>query len=511
MSGELGTGQTAGTAQDESLPHDPLGATVVIAERPTARPPREYRFPRFTRFTLSNGLRVRAAHLDGRRLVSVRLVVEGGAADEPSELAGVTSIVAAGLLGGTHRKPAARFLEEAEALGAELQAEAGWHVLTASLEVPRAELSSALALLAEMVGEPAFPEREVDRLRGERVNDLAQARGDPKRRADLVFNEAIYAPGAAYGRPLNGTRASLDAITTDAVRARHASIARPERADIVVAGDLSGYGLAAELERAFGSWQAAGAHSLAGNRSGAATVASDAPNPAPRRVLMVDRPGSPQTELRIGHVGLARSTPDYFVVTVMTAILGGLFNSRLQQRLRDERGYTYGVTSSFELRRRAGPFAVRTAVQADATATAVEDALREIERIRSQPVTQPELSGARQFLSGTFPLRFAVSDQVSAGIAELIALQLPDDEFDKYRPGLEAVTAADVQAAAGHIRPNDATIVAVGDARKASGLQDLLGEMAVVGDEEMGERASVASDGRRHSSGPGSRPPTALY
>jgi zinc protease len=362
-----------------------------------------------------------------------------------------------------------------------------------------------------MVDQPAFPEREVERLRGERVNDLAQARGDPKRRADLVFNEAIYAPGAAYGRPLNGMRASLDAITTEAVRARHASIARPERADIVVAGDLSGYGLETELERAFGSWQAADARGLTEDRSGGASVASDAPNPAPPRVLIVDRPGSPQTELRIGHAGLARSTADYHAVTVMIAILGGLFNSRLQQRLRDDRGYTYGVTSSFELRRRAGPFAVRTAVQADATAAAVEDALREIERMRSQPVTQPELTGARQFLGGTFPLRFAVSDQVSAGIAELVALQLPDDEFDKYRPGLEAVTAADVQAAAGHIRPDAATIVAVGDARKASGLRDLLGEIAVVGDEEMGERASVASDGRRDISGRVSGPPTALY
>jgi zinc protease len=510
VSSEPGSGQALGTPQ-ESLKHDLSAATVVIAERPTAPRPREYRFPRFARFALGNGLRARAAQLDGRRLVSVRLVVEGGAAEEPAELAGITSIVASGLLGGTHGKPAPRFLEEAETLGAELQAEAGWHVLTASLEVPRTELPSALALLAEMVGEPAFPDREVERLRGERVNDLAQARGDPKRRADLVFNEAIYAPGAAYGRPLNGTRTSLEAITSEAVRARHAKIARPERAAIVMAGDFSGYDLETELERSFGSWRAADPPGQAEDGAGAASVASDAHNSAPPRVLIVDRPGSPQTELRIGHVGLSRSTVDYHAVMVMNAILGGLFNSRLQQRLRDDRGYTYGVTSSFELRRRAGPFAVRTAVQADATAAAVDDALRQIEQIRTQPVTEPELSGARQFLVGTFPLRFAVSDQVSAGIAELVALQLPDDEFDNYCPGLEAVTAGDVQAAAGHIRPDSATIVAVGDARKASGLRDLLGEIAVVGDDESGERGGVSSDGRGAISGRGAKPPTPSY
>jgi zinc protease len=178
---------------------------------------------------------------------------------------------------------------------------------------------------------------------------------------------------------------------------------------------------------------------------------------------MLDRPGAPQTELRIGHVGLPRRTADYFGLQVMVAILGGLFNSRLQKLLRDERGYTYGVTASFDLRRRAGPFAIRTAVQADASGDAVRLTLEELRRIRSEPVTDAELAEAREYLTGSFALRHATSTQVAGAVAELVVQGLPDDELDRYRAGIAAVDAGQVMAAAQHIDPDAVTVLAVGD------------------------------------------------
>ena len=184
-----------------------------------------------------------------------------------------------------------------------------------------------------------------------------------------------------------------------------------------------------------------------------------------RFVRVVHRPGSVQTEIRIGHVGLRRRIPDFHAVSVTGAILGGLFNSRLMMKLREEKGYTYGAHAPFDLRRAPGPFAARAAVNTEVTVPAILDTLAELERIRDDAVTDAELRAARDYLVGVFPLRFETPGPVVGAIAGLVIHELPDDELDRYRPGIEAVTAADVLAAArSHIRPEAAAVVLVGDA-----------------------------------------------
>jgi zinc protease len=172
---------------------------------------------------------------------------------------------------------------------------------------------------------------------------------------------------------------------------------------------------------------------------------------------------------------LRRQIPDYHAVVVMQTILGGLFNSRLQRLLREERGYTYGIGAGFEFRRAEGPFAVRTAVETDVTAPALGDILRELRGIRSAPVARSELEEARDYLVGVFPLRFDTSSQVAAAIAGLVLHRLPDDELDRYRPAVAAVTARQVLAAAdSHIQPADLSVAIVGDAARVEpGLREL--------------------------------------
>jgi zinc protease len=202
--------------------------------------------------------------------------------------------------------------------------------------------------------------------------------------------------------------------------------------------------------------------------------------------VVVDRPGSPQSEVRVGHLGLPRRIPDFHALSVLNAILGGLFNSRLNELLREVRGYTYGINSSFDFRRHAGPFAVRCAVQTEVTVPALEDILGELQRIRETPVAEHELTIARDYLVGVFPLRFETAGQVAAAIGGLVTFGLPDDELDRYRPAITAVTAEHVsEAARRHIRPDEASIVIVGDAARfepslrAAGL----GEVTVLRDE----------------------------
>ena len=463
----------------------------VLDRRPLPGPPRDYTFPRSHRSRLANGLTLIEVPIPGRPLLAAELVIEGGGASEAPELAGVTALAARALSEGTEERDANAFVEATERLGAAISAGASWEVVNSSLVVPRRHLEPGLALLAEMTLAPLFPTTEVERLQAQRLNDLLQAAADPGRRVERAFAEALYAPGAAYRRPLGGDEETVPRLDRAALVARQAALVRPAAATLIVAGDLAGLDVGGFVERSFGSWS--GSHDAAASRvgtgssSGAAEglpeLAADAAVMAGRRIVLVDRPGSAQSEVRVGHVGLPRRIPDFHAVTVMQTILGGLFNSRLQRLLREERGYTYGIGAGFAFRRAAGPFAVRTAVQTAVTVPALRDILGVLEGLATEPPTEAELATARDYLVGVFPLRFEDADRVAGALGELVAMGLAADELDRYRPSVAAVTADDVVRASAHVRPAEAAIVLVGDAERiaddlaASGLGPL--EMVV--------------------------------
>jgi zinc protease len=429
----------------------------VVAERPTPATPRPYDFPEVLRQELSNGLTLLMADLPGRPLVSATVILRNGAADEPPEDAGATVLAARALSEGTERYDAIGLVEAAERLGASLHAEAGWDALSAGVEVPRDRLEPAFELLAEMVLHPTFPEAEVDRLRDERLNDLLQARADPRRRADEAYIETIYAPSSPYHRPAGGTRETVEGLTAEHLRRAYERGLDPARATLVVAGDIGGIDVPGIAERLLGSWSS--------SPSAAAPAPIDDRGALTERLVrVIHRPGSVQTEIRIGHPGLSRRIPDFHAVSVMSAILGGLFNSRLNMRLREEKGYTYGAGAGFDLRRAAGPFTARAAVNTEVTVAAIEEFLTELTRMRETPVTGDELRTARDYLVGVFPLRFETAGAVGGALGGLAVHELPLDELIGYREGIEAVGVDDVAAAAGHVDVERASIVLVGDA-----------------------------------------------
>jgi zinc protease len=434
---------------------------VVVAERPTPGEPRPFQFPRFERRQLSNGLSVIAVDLPGRALVTASLVLPSGAVDEPQEQGGVTSLMARALTEGTKHHDAIGLTEAAERLGASLHAEAGWDGMSVSIDVPAERLGQALALVAEDASEPTFPAADVERMRDERLNDLLQAKADPRRRADDAFVNTIYAPGVPYGRPSGGTEATVPGLDSAAVAALHARRFDPARMTLIVGGDLRGLDggdVWSIAESRFRGWAA-----NPDAESPKKPVITAARNE--RIVRVIHRPGSVQTEIRIGHVGVPRLIPDFHAVSVMSAILGGLFNSRLNRKLREEKGYTYGAGAGFDMRRGPGPFAMRAAVNTEVTIPAIQDSLAELARMREAPPTTDELQLARDYLVGVFPLRFETPPAVVAAIAGLVIHGLPWDELDRYRPAIEAVTDADVGSVASrHIRPDELAIVLVADA-----------------------------------------------
>ncbi|HET7703247.1 MAG TPA: pitrilysin family protein [Candidatus Limnocylindrales bacterium] len=429
----------------------------VVAERPTPGTPRPYDFPDVDRSRLANGLSLAIVNLPGRPLVSASLVLRNGAADEPDGDGGATVLAARALSEGTERYDAIELIEAGERLGAALHAEAGWDAMSIGVDVPASRLEPALELLAEVALHPTFPESEVERLRDERLNDLLQAEADPRRRADEVFSATIYSGGSPYRRPSGGTRDTVEGLDAGRLRAAYQRGLDPARATLIVGGDLTGIDVVAIADRLLGGW---------GATYGAAATGSIVAESAVRErfVRLIHRPGSVQTEIRVGHVGLPRRIADFHALSVMGAILGGLFNSRLNAKLREEKGYTYGAGAGFDLRRAAGPFAARAAVNTEVTVPAIADILAELDRIRETDVTDAELRAARDYLVGVFPLRFETPGPVVGALAGLAIHELPDDELARYRPAIEAVTAEGVRAAAQHIRPAEAAIVLVGDA-----------------------------------------------
>ncbi|HEX2222515.1 MAG TPA: pitrilysin family protein, partial [Candidatus Limnocylindria bacterium] len=358
--------------------------------RPPGGAPRPYRFPHFERHRLANGLTVWVVPLPDRGMVSVHLLADAGASAEEEERGGVAALTAQLLVTGTRRLDAAAFAQETERLGVDISSESGWDSARAAFgALPRA-LEPGLELLAEMVREPRLDEGEFERLRGERLNEILQARADPGRLADEMFVREIYASGSPYARSSGGLPETVADLSVDDVREMHTTRWAPDVAHLVVAGPVEAGAALRIAERVFPDWRGSGR----GHRE-ARVEARDG-----RRVVVVDRPGSVQSELRVGHVGIDRYDPAYFPALVMAALLGGVFGSRLNRRLREELGYTYGARAGFDPRRWRGPFAANAAVQTEVTVPAIRELLGQLDRIRESPADEGELREVRDFLVG---------------------------------------------------------------------------------------------------------------
>ncbi|HSK92463.1 MAG TPA: pitrilysin family protein [Candidatus Angelobacter sp.] len=429
----------------------------MTVTRPVAGAPRPYRFPDVIRHTLDNGLGVWIVPLAGRELVSVQLLTDAGAAAEEESRAGVAAWTAQALVTGTRRLDATAFAETTEALGIDVSSDSSWDSARAGFVALGEHLDAGLALLAEMVREPRFDAGELERLKSERLNDILQARADPARLADEAFLRQVYADDVPYARLSAGTPDSVEGLAIGDAGAFHADRYAPNVADLVIAGDVDPDAALAIAEAELGDWQGSGP----GHREIRAAARGG------RRVVLVDRPGSVQSELRVGHLGIHRAHPRYFPALVLGALLGGVFRSRLNMRLREELGYTYGARASFDPRRAPGPFMASTAVQTEVTADAVRELLAQLDGVRDAAPPDDELREVRDFLVGVFPLRFETTAGIAAAIEPMAVYDLPDDWWQTYRANLEAVRPSDVHDAARElVRPDELLILVTGDAER---------------------------------------------
>jgi predicted Zn-dependent peptidase len=390
-------------------------------------------------------------------MANAHLLVDAGAAAEDEAHGGVAALTAQLLVTGTRRLDASAFAEATERLGIEVSSESSWDSARAAFQSLPEHLEAGIALLGEMVREPRFDAGEFDRLKAERLADILQSRADPGRLADEMFLRHVYDASSPYRRLSAGIPETVGTLSREDVVQHHATHWTPGTGHLIVAGSFDPEAVMRAAQLRLGDWAGSGP----GHRSFEPRQAGG------RRVVIVDRPGSVQSELRIGHLGIERSSPRYFPALVMAAMLGGVFGSRLNLRLREELGYTYGARAGFDPRRAAGPFSAAAAVQTEVTADSIREMLGQLERIRQGAPELAELREVRDFLVGVFPLRFETTGGVAMAMEPLAVYGLPDDYWQTYRTHLEAVGPDDVLAAASDlIHPDQLLILLSGDASR---------------------------------------------
>ncbi len=437
-----------------------VGAAQTPLDRSVVPPPGAtpaYDFPNPEIHTLSSGLEVWVVERPDLPLVRLQLLLNAGALAEPESQSGLASLTAAMLTQGTVGRSATQIAEELDFLAISLDSNGGQEFATVALSTLARNLDPALDLFADVIVNPAFAADEWNRVQQARLVALLQGRDQPETLANQQFARLVFSRQHPLGRPVQGLPETVQALDPSLLRAFHERFYRPENAHLIAVGDVSAADLLPRLERVLSGWQ-----------RGAAPVVSLPDPPAHQestRVYVIDRPGATQSQIRIGHVGVERTHADYFPLLIMNMILGGQFTSRLNMNLREEKGYSYGAGSTFQMGRMAGSFVASAGVQTVVTAESVIEMMKEVREIRdARAPTAEEVAAARTSIIRREPLLLETNQQIANRLQVLIQYALPLDYFDRYTESIAAVTVEDVQRVAReYLHPDRFVIVVVGD------------------------------------------------
>jgi len=433
---------------------------------PAPGPEPEFHPPAPVTFELANGMKVVAIANRRLPLVSIQLVnpLAGGVHD-PADLKGLAALTADMLDESAGRWSALALAGETERLGADLSTSAGVEAAYVEMDTLATTLEPSLGLLAAVIASPSFTEADFDRVKGDRLSMIKRRRDRPASVASLLFDRLIFG-GHAYALPNSGTTEAVARITREDVVQFFGNHYTPERVTAIIVGDVDPEALREVLGATLGSWQPR-------------PIAPTEPNlllPRSRqpRLVVCDKPGAKQSAVRLGRIGLRRSDPRYFDAVVLNTVLGGSFTSRLNNRLREQLGYTYGVRSTFWFGRESGTWRVHTSMKTESTIDGIREALQMIARLRSEDIPAEELLRNRQNLVRQFPQDFESNAAVADSFAELVVHDLPLSWYGTYRAGIGTASATRArELAAGAWTEARLVVVVVGDLKKI--LTGLLG------------------------------------
>ena len=430
------------------------------ATAPKPGPERALILPKPAVFKLDNGLSVYLVERHALPIASAQFVTLAGAAGNPVDRPGLAGITAAMLTEGTGKRSADEIAIRAAMLGTNLGSSSNSDIAQLSVSVLKRNLGGGLELIADSAEHPAFLAKDLDRIRELRLTSLVEQEDNPIQLALRAGTLNLFGASSPYGYDALGTADSLKSITRDQIEGFYTSHYGPKSSLLVITGDVTPGEARQFAEAAFGKW----------NSAAMAPKVPPAPAPPQRRILLVDKPGSPQTALLAFGVGMERNSPDYPAVTVMNTMLGGLFSSRINMNLREAHGYTYGAFSFYWFYRGVGPFIAGARVRADVTAPAANELFKELESIHTTPLTDAELRMSKDSIIRSLPGSFESADSVNGQIQDLWTYSLPLNYYEKLPAQIEGVTSADAQqAAAKYVKPQNLLVIAVGDKSKIEG------------------------------------------
>jgi zinc protease len=439
-----------GTAQVESK--EPWRNTV-----PGPGPEAKAQLPSAKRSQLPNGMALYVVEAHHLPIVSANLVFRSGSAADPTDLPGLAGFTASMIDEGTMKRDALQIANEIYALGASLSTGTQTDGSNASIRALKQNTAAAMAILSDVVQNPAFPEKEVERVRNDRLTALMQQRDQPWPTALRVMNACLFGPTHPYGHTQLGTEEALKKMTQADLSTLYRSTFSPKNAALIVAGDVTLAEAKKLAQDAFGAWKG----------EATATPMPAAGTTVNSRVVIVDKPGSVQTMILAGQMGVKRSDPDYEKLDVMNTVLGGLFSSRINLNLREDKGYSYGAFSFIGQNRAVGPLMAGAAVRSDVTGPSIEEILKEVTKIKDGGVTADELKLAKESIIRSLPANFETTSSTAGTMAGIYLYDLPLDYYQTLPARVQAIQSTDVMdVAKRHLVPERMVVVAVGDRGK---------------------------------------------
>jgi len=453
-----------------------VGETVVSGQidrtkKPEPKTVAPLILPTIQRAALSNGLALMLVEHHELPVVQFQLVLKSGSSQDPIEKSGLASLSAQMMDEGTGKRSSLQIADDLDFIGARLSVSSSDDATFASLLTIKEHLPGALEIYSDVLLNPSFPQSEWDRIKKSHLTNLMARNDRPATVASNVFGLLTYGRSHPYGQPSGGTKSSVDAIALDDLKGFYKKTFVPNNGTLIIVGDVTMKEMKPMVEKYFGSW-----------KKGPVLKSKFPATPeiAATQIYLVDKPKAAQSEIRIGHVGVARNTDDYFAVTVMNTILGGQFSSRINLNLRETKGYTYGARSSFVMQKEAGPFVASSAVKSSVTDSSVIEFMKELRGIRDEDVTQKELEFAINSLVRRHPRGFETPGQIAGQLMNLVLYNLPDDYFNTSIQNIQKVTVKEVRhVAEKYINPKAMNIVIVGDDAMISEALEKLGYGAV--------------------------------
>jgi zinc protease len=433
-------------------------AHAQTASWPTERPPqplpaREIKFPPYEIQTLPNGLQVVVVMHHEQPAVTMRLLVRAGTAADPRGKLGLAHLAASLLDQGTKTMSAEEMNDAVDFIGGSMGAGAGTDLTFCNMVVMKDSFDTGLKILSDMARQPAFATAEIERQRQQMLSGQKVSAEDPGYIANSVFDRLVYG-FHPYGMPENGTPETIAGLTRDDLIAFHTRYFMPNNAILAIVGDVTADEAFAAAKKIFGDWQ---------KRDLPVQTLIGPPEPT-RRVIVVNKPDAVQTEVRVGHIGIPRTHPDYMAVNLAIRILGGEGSNRLHQVLRTERGLTYGAQANMDTLKEAGDFEAETNTRSDATGEVLRLIVDEFWRLQRERVGERELDGAKAYLTGSFPLTIETPEAIAMQVVNALFYGLPLADLQNFRERVNAVTPDDIQRVAkALLRPDRLSVVLVGN------------------------------------------------